>query len=118
MTQLNESIKKLMQKLHDDKAAGDRIFGADSFEDAYQMAIAIQDGFSKDEFAEALNTMMEKAQSSEKSAELDFDSLENVAGGTVGEAIDDSIDWVGDTVSSGWKATKKFYTKWYHWAYD
>ena len=74
---MNENLQKFFEKLEVDAELKEKMALCKSEEEAYQLALQTQDGFTKEEFKDA----MEKIQKASADTELSVDDLEGVAGG-------------------------------------
>ena len=75
---MNENIKKLIQKVALDKDLQAEIKSITNPDEAYEFAITIQDGFSKEEFIEVMKKLSESTSDSE---ELTDEEVAGVSGG-------------------------------------
>ena len=78
---MNENIVTFLKKLEQDEAAQKMFSACRDPEEAYQMAHAIQDGFTKEEFIEAMKSLRDKVN-----ADLSTEDLSKVSGGE-GESL-------------------------------
>ena len=57
---MNENIKKFMQKVAADEALQAKMKSFTDLDSAYEFASSIQDGFTKEEFSEAMSDMKKR----------------------------------------------------------
>ena len=79
---MNESLKKFLQKVAADEKIQAKMKSFTDIDEAYDYAVSIQDGYSKEEF-EAV--MAKSAKGSTINDEISDTDLESVAGGTITE---------------------------------
>jgi predicted ribosomally synthesized peptide with nif11-like leader len=87
---MKEEIKLFLQKAAEDRELQQKLQACKTPEEAYAIASSVQDGFTFEEFTEAMAKLYEQA-----GAELSDEDLAKAAGGA-----DDSINWVFNTVCS------------------
>jgi predicted ribosomally synthesized peptide with nif11-like leader len=80
---MNENLKMFLQKVAADEKIQAKMQSFTNIDEAYDYAVSIQDGYSKEEF-EAV--MVEITKGSAENDEISDDDLENVAGGIISEA--------------------------------
>jgi predicted ribosomally synthesized peptide with nif11-like leader len=76
MNEVNENIIKFLEKVSTDEELLAKMQKATNPDEAYAIASSVQDGFTKEEFIEAMQEL--NAQTNQ---ELSDDDLEQVAGG-------------------------------------
>lgn len=80
---MNENIKLFLQKIATDSELAAKMQDLKTADEAYEFASSIQDGFTKEEFFEA----MEKIKTAAEGQELSDEDLAKLAGGEV------SMNW-------------------------
>ena len=70
---MNENIKLFLQKVENDEAFGAKLSAIKDPDEAYALAAAVQDGFTKEEFVAAMEGI--------RNGELTADDLGKLAGG-------------------------------------
>lgn len=80
---MNENLEKFFQKVSADEKIQSKMKSFTDIDEAYEYAVSIQDGYSKEEF-EAV--MVEITKGSTINDEISDDDLENVAGGIISAA--------------------------------
>ena len=80
---MNENLKMFLQKVAADEKIQAKMKSFTDIDEAYDYAVSIQDGYSKEEF-EAV--MVEITKGSAENDEISDDDLENVAGGIISAA--------------------------------
>lgn len=73
---MNENISKLLKKIQEDEEIQKKFEGVDSAEKFYEIALTIQDGYSYEEFVEAMKSLKQDTD-----VELSDEDMEKVAGG-------------------------------------
>ena len=91
---MNENIKKFLEKLSLDQEAQAKFLATKDPDEAYRLASAIQDGFTKEEFIAAMEEMAKEA----KLDEINDNDLNTLAGGGVN--LEASIGIGASAVSS------------------
>lgn len=87
---INENIKELVEKVMADEALMNKFKECNSVEEAYKLATSIVDGYTLEEFQQTmikLNGMI----SNQTKGELTDDDLQQVAGGSKGTDIADTV---------------------------
>lgn len=82
---MNENIQKLMKKVSENPEIAAKFSGLTDPEEAFKLASSIQDGFTKEEFMAAVETV--KA-TMEENKELSDEDLNKVAGGDVSDVME------------------------------
>ena len=77
---MNENIKKLIQKVAADESLQAKMKSFSDLDKAYEYAISIQDGFTKEEFTKVMSKL---SSSGSDRDELSDEDLASVAGGSV-----------------------------------
>ena len=75
---MNDNIKKLMQKVAADESLQAKMKSFTDIDEAYEFAMSIQGGFTKEEFTEIMSEISEKLRNND---DLSDDDLACVAGG-------------------------------------
>jgi predicted ribosomally synthesized peptide with nif11-like leader len=75
---MNENIKKFVEKAINDKALQDKMAACKTPEEAYAIASSVQDGFTMEEFTEAMQQLFDLTHENE----LTDEDLAKAAGGT------------------------------------
>ena len=95
---MNENLKMFLQKVAADEKIQAKMKSFTDIDEAYDYAVSIQDGYSKEEF-EAV--MVEITKGSAENDEISDDDLENVAGGIISEARGfKAVDGNGDNLTN------------------
>jgi NifU-like protein involved in Fe-S cluster formation len=76
---MNENVKKLFAAIAKDKELAKKFEGCETVEASYQVAISIVDGYTIEEYKDAVQMMAEKAKAS---GELSDEELEMISGGS------------------------------------
>ena len=92
---MNENLKMFLQKVAADEKIQAKMKSFDDIDEAYDYAVSIQDGYSKEEF-EAV--MAKSAKGSTINDEISDTDLESVAGGTITEGARGFRASAGDEV--------------------
>ena len=75
---MNENIKKFIQKVAADESLQAKMKSFTDLDKAYEYAITIQDGYTKEEFSEVMSKLSKNIPDAD---ELSDDDLASVAGG-------------------------------------
>jgi predicted ribosomally synthesized peptide with nif11-like leader len=94
MQEVNQNIVEFLKKIADDEELQAKMQKAANPDEAYAIASAVQDGFTKEEFVEAM-----QALNAQTSQELSDEDLAQVAGGGILDKIKRSLSMIGDTLS-------------------
>ena len=86
---MNETLKIFLQKLNEDEALAAKLGACKSEDEAYAVASAVQDGFTKEEFVALMNTVNQAYNDGDISRE----DLAKVGGGV------DETDIISATVT-------------------
>jgi predicted ribosomally synthesized peptide with nif11-like leader len=78
MNEVNENIVKFLEKVANDEELQAKMQKATNPDEAYAIASGVQDGFTKEEFVEAM-----KELNAQTDQEVSDDDLEQVAGGKI-----------------------------------
>lgn len=89
---MNEQLKKFFGKVSEDQSLREKLVGCKSAEEAYQIAIEAEEGYTLEEFQKAME-MVQKA--TQQDSELSDNDLDGVAGGL------DTTTWVAIGVGIG-----------------
>ena len=81
---MNENIVSFLKKLEQDEETQKRMAACRDPEEAYQIAHAVQDGFTKEEFIEAMKALYESI-----SQDLNAEDLVKAAGGSGSDPEED-----------------------------
>lgn len=96
---MNEKLSAFLSKVVEDEALQAKFEELDNFDDAYELASSIQDGFSKEEFVKAMEAIRDAADD-----DISDEDLAAIAGGE-GEAAQVpagyEIPTSGDAISQG-----------------
>ncbi len=95
---MNNNLIELIKKIAADEEKQVKMQSFTDIDEAYDYAVSIQDGYSKEEF-EAV--MVEITKGSAENDEISDDDLENVAGGIISEARGfKAVDGNGDNLTN------------------
>ena len=95
---MNNNLIELIKKIAADEEKQVKMQSFTNKDEAYDYAVSIQDGYSKEEF-EAV--MVEITKGSAENDEISDDDLENVAGGIISEARGfKAVDGNGDNLTN------------------
>ena len=75
---MNKNLEALIEKLMSDKTLAEKLGACKSEDEAYAFVSTVQDGFTKEEFVEAMNAICQANNNDDISRE----DLANVAGGS------------------------------------
>ena len=77
---MNEGLKKLFEQMGSDESLGEKFEQCKTAEEAYEVALKVADGYTMEEFKEAMKKIANYNNSSEN--ELSEEDLDKVAGGS------------------------------------
>ena len=75
---MTKDLETLIEKLMMDKALAEQLGACKSEDEAYAFACTVQDGFTKEEFVEAMNAICQ----ANNNGDISREDLANVAGGS------------------------------------
>ena len=81
---MNENLKEMLRKIAEDETLQEKMKAAPGPDEAYSLALSIQEGYTKEEF---LTLMRELQGELDKQGELSDDDLAAVSGGVSSAVI-------------------------------
>ena len=107
----NENLQKLIDKLYTDKDVLYRFIQHKSEEELYEYALTIYGGYTKQEFFEALSSVINESEISYRNShpnrlyDLSSEETRQISGGGVSESFDElykSVISTLDGIKKGW----------------